>query len=265
MKYIVLIYNILLVSLLLASGLVAGGGATRTIGLMFVPVLIYFLRQLVSRNPQPIFGYAQRQPRAAAPATRPKLASTSPTKAQVATSKPSPQPSGLLTTLARSFAQSTATPTMPKPTSTLGDVVASMDAIDGEVMDDAQVRDINRRLFLKLIGSAGLATFVLSLFTKQAQGAFFGSMPVPGLVGVKDSNGTQIDPAKNHPTDGYEVNDVDDSSVPAYYGFVDKDNNWYITKEDSDGSFRYVKGTGSYVAAWTNRASQAYGYFSNVF
>ncbi len=42
--------------------------------------------------------------------------------------------------------------------------------------------DLDRRAFIKLIGSAGLSVFLLSIFTKKAQAAFFGSVPGPGTA-----------------------------------------------------------------------------------
>lgn len=124
--------------------------------------------------------------------------------------------------------------------------------------------DADRRMFIKLIASAGLSIFFLSLFTKKAHAAFFGSVPGPGTVAIKDSTGTLIDPAKHHPTDGYKITDLDDSS-PAYYGFVDKTGNWFIMKEDSSGAYRYTKGASSYSTNWTGRAGLSYDYFDNVF
>lgn len=124
--------------------------------------------------------------------------------------------------------------------------------------------DIDRRMFLKLIGSAGLSLFLFSVFTKRAEAAFFGSVPGPGVVSIKDSAGVKIDPAEKHPTDGYNITDLDDSS-PAYYGFVNKSGNWFVMKEDSSGAYRYAKGTSGYSSNWTNRASLGYDYFDNVF
>lgn len=124
--------------------------------------------------------------------------------------------------------------------------------------------DVDKRMFIKLIGSAGISMFLLAIFTKKAQGAFFGSVPGPGTVAIKDTSGTQIDPAQHHPTDGYKISELDDS-VPAYYGFMNKDENWFIMKEDSSGSYRYANGTSSFSTNWTNRASLGYDYFHNVF
>jgi hypothetical protein len=137
--------------------------------------------------------------------------------------------------------------------------------LEPEILSDEQVRDLNRRLFLKLIGSAGLAAFAFSLFTKRTHAAFFGSMPGPGIVQIKDSAGNVVDPAQKEPTDGYEINDVDDDGLPAYYGFLDRDGRWYITREDDSGGYRYTRGTFDYAANWTDRNSLSYDYFNNVF
>lgn len=125
--------------------------------------------------------------------------------------------------------------------------------------------DIDRRQFLKLISSAGLSLFLFSIFAKKAQAAFFGSVPGPGTVALKDTSGVQIDPAIKTPTDGYNISQVDDST-PAYYGFVDKSGNWYIMQEDdTTGNFRYTKGTSGFSTNWTNRATLTYDYFDAVF
>ncbi len=125
--------------------------------------------------------------------------------------------------------------------------------------------DLDKRTFIKLIGSAGLSIFLLSIFTKKAEAAFFGSVPGPGTVSLKDTTGAQIDPAIKAPTDGYKITNVDDSS-PAYYGFVDKTARWFIMKEDSSsGTYRYTKGTTNFASNWTNRASLTYDYFNVIF
>lgn len=64
----------------------------------------------------------------------------------------------------------------------------------------------------------------------------------------------------------YKASDTDTGSDTKYYGFVDKNENWYIIKEvTTDETFRYVKGSSAYATAWSNRASQTYDYFYNVF
>ena len=139
----------------------------------------------------------------------------------------------------------------------------SIAAIDPEPV--AGVPDNNKRIFLKLMGSAGISLVLMALFTKKAQASFFGSSPVgPGVVGVKDIAGVRIDPAEKKPTDGYAITDIDDAGTPAYYGFVKKTGAWYILKNTS-GAFLYAKGASGYSANWTGRAALTYDYFNTVF
>lgn len=139
---------------------------------------------------------------------------------------------------------------------------------EAEIVEEGTILkhfDIDRRMFLKLIGSAGITVFLFSLFTNKAQGAFFGSVPGPGTVSLKDTTGAKIDPAIKQPTDGYKLAQLDDATSTAYYGYLNKDSAWYILKEDSTGAYRYVKGTSSFSTNWTNRASLTYDYFDSVF
>ena len=138
-------------------------------------------------------------------------------------------------------------------------------ALEGEVMPKG-ISDDNRRLFLKLVGSTSLSIFFMAVLgNKSASAAFFGSMPGPGTVAIKDSTGTPIDPAIIQPTDGYTITEVDDSDTTSYYGFVHKTGAWYITKEDAAGSYRYAKGASSFSTSWTGRTLLSYDYFDNVF
>ena len=125
--------------------------------------------------------------------------------------------------------------------------------------------DVDRRLFLKLIGSAGFSVFMMSIFTSKAHASFFGSLPGSSAIQIKDSSGTKIDPSQEHATDGYEVSEIDDASAPAYYGFMNASGAWYITREASDGSYRYAKGSSSFSTNWTGRAALSYDYYNNVF
>jgi len=133
-----------------------------------------------------------------------------------------------------------------------------------EVVEEGEL-DIDRRVFLKIIGSAGAGLFLLSIFTKKTHAAFFGSVPGPGTIAIKDSSGTVIDPAIKTPTDGYKISEIDDASSPAYYGFIDKTGAWFIMKEDSSGAYRYVKGDSGFSSNWTNRANLSFGYFDAIF
>lgn len=133
------------------------------------------------------------------------------------------------------------------------------------------VTDPDRRAFLKKIGGVGLGILAYSLLNpKQAGAAFFGSVPGPGTVAIKDTTDTKIDPAikgLQSLTIRYGVSEIDDGD-PAYYGFVDKDGGWYILKEDEtegDFSYRYAKGDSDFSSNWSNRTGLFYQYFDQVF
>jgi hypothetical protein len=146
-----------------------------------------------------------------------------------------------------------------------GLITDSQTTIQPEIIENPDVTDINRRLFLKLVGGAGVSVFMMSLFTDKAHASFFGSMPVPGAMTVKDSTGAAIDPAEKQPTDGYEISEIDDATSPAYYGFVHKTGAWYISREEANGSYRYSKGPTDFPAGWAARTTLTYDYFDNTF
>ncbi|MEK7168924.1 MAG: twin-arginine translocation signal domain-containing protein [Patescibacteria group bacterium] len=128
--------------------------------------------------------------------------------------------------------------------------------------------DPERRKFLKLIGAAGGSLFLMTVFTRKAEASFFGSMPGPGTLAIKNSSGTTIDPSEKHPTDGYNITEIDDSGLDTYYGYLNKDGAWFIRKELSTGAYRYAKGASDFTNAttgWPNRTSLTYGYFNDIF
>lgn len=141
------------------------------------------------------------------------------------------------------------------------------------IPERGRVIDNDRRIFLKLIGSAGISVFMLALFTKKAQAAFFGSVPGPGVIAIKDTAGNKIDPAKHHPTAGFKIAQLDDTSSAtyAYYGFVDKTGAWYLQREQltgaNAGQYLYSTGASGFSTAWTNRVSPTptYDTFDNTF
>ena len=137
------------------------------------------------------------------------------------------------------------------------------EAIEGKVLGNGF--DLNRRMFLKLIGSAGITLFLFSIFTKKAEGAFFGSVPGTGTISIKDTTGAKIDPAIKQPTDGYTLAQVDDGVSNTYYGYLNRDGAWYILREDSSSNYRYTKGSSTFATNWTNRASLTYDYFDAIF
>lgn len=233
MKRAVIIYNILVLSLFITAGLVTATTPHDIfLALLFAPPLIYFCRLLIGNL---------------------KLHSLALVKEEISTSSDQTQLS-----LSPADANLPTSTTNPQTSST-------NEPLEPEIITDPDVADVNRRLFLKLIGGAGLSVFMMSLFTDRAHAAFFGSMPVPGAMTIKDSTGAAIDPAEKQPTDGYEISEIDDAATPAYYGFVHKTGAWYISREDANGSYRYVKGPSDFPTAWANRATLTYDYFDNVF
>lgn len=89
---------------------------------------------------------------------------------------------------------------------------------------------------------------------------------------------TGVQTAITDQLNNYQVADVDKPITSVnYYGFLDKEGNWYILKEDKSANpntYRFVKGTGSgaglryetaTTGAWATRASLTYDYFHNVF
>lgn len=127
------------------------------------------------------------------------------------------------------------------------------------------VIDIDKRTFLKLIGGAGISLFLFSIFNKRAENLFFKSLPASGTVALEDSDGKKIDPAQKHPTDGYNISEIDDNII-AYFGFTNKDGSWFIMKEDTNtGSVRYTKANSNFPGNWSNRENLKYDYFDNTF
>ena len=125
--------------------------------------------------------------------------------------------------------------------------------------------DPERRKFLKLIGAAGGSLFLMTVFTRKAEASFFGSMPGPGTIAIKNSSGTLIDPSEKHPTDGYNITEIDDSGIDTYYGYLNKDGAWYIQKEITTGAYRYTKGTSDFTTNWIGKTGLTYDYFNVIF
>lgn len=121
------------------------------------------------------------------------------------------------------------------------------------------VADIDKRLFLKLIGATGLSFFLISLFGRRVETFLFGQTPAtqPAPAGKTA--------AASSPTDGYTISEIDDSIV-GYFGFINNEGAWFIMKRDTDGgTFRYVKGGKDFPGNWKKRQDLKYDYFYNVF
>ena len=133
---------------------------------------------------------------------------------------------------------------------------------------DTTKLDFDRRQFLKMIGSVGVSLFVFSIFTKRARETFFGSAPSSAnTMALKDVTGTQIDPAEKIPSDGYSISGIDDASSPFFLGFVNKDGDWYIMR-DNDGEIKYYKkqsNDDTFTNEWSNKTNFHYPYFYYYF
>lgn len=131
------------------------------------------------------------------------------------------------------------------------------------------IADIDKRMFLKIIGGAGILVFLYSIFSKKSENLFFKNIPGfasgSGRFSIEGITGKKIDPAQNQPMDGYKISEID-SNIISYYGFINKDEAWYIMRVDTEkGSFRYSRGESNFSANWSNRENLKYGYFSNLF
>lgn len=130
------------------------------------------------------------------------------------------------------------------------------------------IADIDKRVFLKLIGGAGLSFFLLSIISRKTEGLVsrgIQSTAVSGKLALEDLGGNKINPAQGHPTDGYNIAEIDDS-LTSFYGFINRNGAWYVMRKDPDtDSFRYNRGDSNFSNSWTNRENLKYDYFSNVF
>ena len=74
----------------------------------------------------------------------------------------------------------------------------------------------------------------------------------------------------------YQVADTDTLNLVKYYGFTDKDGNWYILREDKSVApteYRYANASNNggppdyetaTTGAWDDRANLTYDYFHNL-
>lgn len=138
-------------------------------------------------------------------------------------------------------------------------VVTVVDQVEDVNTENIGIADIDKRLFLKLIGATGFAFFIISIFGRRIESFLFSqslTTPAPAL-----KTGTAVASS----TDGYNISEIDDGTV-SFYGFINKDGFWFIMKRDIEsGSFRYAKGSTDFPKNWKNRENLRYDYFHNVF
>ena len=102
--------------------------------------------------------------------------------------------------------------------------------------------------------------------TQTGAKIIFGSDGTDEHVVKVDSDGhIQIDTLSDaDPTSKYKITDIDPTAGNQYFGYTDKDNNWYIMHLTTTQA-RYIKGDSGYTTAWTGRAGLSYDYFYNIF
>lgn len=128
---------------------------------------------------------------------------------------------------------------------------------------EVEITDIDKRTFLKLIGTAGLTFFVFSILGQRVGSWLFGgSSRLNGGSGF--TSGTSSLEAS--PSSNYRVSEIDDSGIVAYYGFIGPDGSWFIMRQDSDtNSFRYTRGSSDFPGNWKNRENLVYDYYHKIF
>lgn len=128
------------------------------------------------------------------------------------------------------------------------------------------IADIDKRTFLKLIGATGISFFLISIFGRRIESLVFGNQNLgqaPATTGNPPADKTSA--AVSSPTESYNISEVDDGII-AYYGFIDKQGQWFIMKGDNNtGSYRYVRGKSNFPSNWKKRQNLDYDYFNQVF
>lgn len=131
----------------------------------------------------------------------------------------------------------------------------TMPQVAGKNIESVGISDIDRRVFLKLIGATGLSFFLVSLFARGTEAPFFDKI----LRGGKKVDDVGV------ARDGYTISEVDDGAV-GYYGFINNAGAWYIMREDLDGgSFRYARGEADFKSNWASRENLQYDYYNDTF
>lgn len=68
------------------------------------------------------------------------------------------------------------------------------------------------------------------------------------------------------PTGKYGISNTEETATYKYFGFEDKDGNWYIMRKTlATNIYLYAAGSSDYATAWTDRATQTYDTFATTF
>lgn len=64
----------------------------------------------------------------------------------------------------------------------------------------------------------------------------------------------------------FKASDIDDTSNPSFYGFLNKGGSYYILRMDSSANtFRYFRDSSNYEGGWVDRKNKSYQIYSIVF
>jgi hypothetical protein len=129
------------------------------------------------------------------------------------------------------------------------------------------IRDTDKRAFLKLIGAAGISYFLFSLLGRRVDLSALGRAVGLGTDNGDASPDQEIAPAGSGTlaTDGYKISEIEEGVI-TYYGFVNKNGGWFIMREDTNAaSFRYARGDFGFPSSWTKREQLKYSYYHNAF
>jgi hypothetical protein len=124
--------------------------------------------------------------------------------------------------------------------------------------------DLDRRDFLKMIGTAGISIFLYNLVFRRDALPLFGGSTSSNPLALKNAQGEVINPAERSPTQGYYISQIDDSPT-GYFGFINNLGQWFIMRQDPNNAYRYTRGDKDFTSNWEARAKLAYDYFDNVF
>jgi hypothetical protein len=127
------------------------------------------------------------------------------------------------------------------------------------------VADLDKRTFIKLIGTAGISFFLFSLLGRRVESLLFGQTFNTGLNTNNAVVPANQSPQASQPLEGYKISEIDDNIV-SYYGFTNQNGAWMIMKEDTQtSSFRYTKGESNFSSNWKSRENLKYDYYYNLF
>jgi hypothetical protein len=76
--------------------------------------------------------------------------------------------------------------------------------------------------------------------------------------------GSTIPIEPGSPADKYAITDIDDAGTTKYFGYLDKNGNWYVMQLTDTGA-RYTRGSTGYQTNWNGRTGLSYDYFDIVF